>query len=300
MLGFVNGVLFCYCDTLGRQFFATTIAGVETVIPTVVVLTFAAREESNPATNPEKIVRDDNFLIVVYTGLASGGFLTLIYFFYFLVVERKEHGHDFSEGRVAAVLAQSANERGTSQMKRAATRKINKMFRNARRMHGDMKETDAASSLSMSKTLDFAQGWGDDQAVFQTYVLYGEDKERCASWIWVFKRMFSRELFEMEGIWLPSRMWTFQYMQIVLLIVLEIALRFFINAAIEAADQATEDIANLPEGLSSWIYTIAPSADQVKIAFYPAEAVALSVAISIVLLYIPRYVRVQMVHVVPP
>jgi hypothetical protein len=67
-------------------------------------------------------------------------------------------------------------------------------------MHEGMQNVDQSnSSLSMSKALDLANQDGADQAVFQQYVLYGEDKESCATWRWVFKRVLSKDLYELEG-----------------------------------------------------------------------------------------------------
>jgi hypothetical protein len=51
----------------------------------------------------------------------------------------------------------------------------------------------------MSKALELAHNGGDDQAVFQQYVLYGEQREHCATWPWVFGRLLSKDLFELEG-----------------------------------------------------------------------------------------------------
>ena len=306
---------------IGRQLLAAVMTALETSIPVAVLAGFVQQEPPDPDTGTEEVVTDENFVILIYTLIVSGGFLTIIYIYYLVIFQINEAGCFCSKKRAASVLAQPADERGTCQMKRgkflsylfavsawtidsqrllssilvAATRKINKILRNAKRMHERIQNVDQSnSSLSMSKALDLANQDGADQAVFQQYVLYGEDKESCASWRWVFKRVLSKDLYELEGtsvhlvllfglmcmnregrkgeisnddndldsgIWLPARLWTFQVMQIIVLIVVEISVRIGIESAIKSADEGNDE---LPEGVPDWVYSLVPTGDEVR------------------------------------
>jgi hypothetical protein len=217
--------------------------------------------------------------------VVAGSALTVIYFYYFVVVRTKKADDDsLQEGRTLAKLAQSSDERGSAILKRAGTRKVNKMLLNARRMHGDIDggSSNLERSLTTSKKLDLT---AKADPVFQTYVLYGEEKVPCGSWVWVYSRLFSKELFEVEGIWFPNRLWTFQVMQCVVLGLIIILIPIFITTAAKNADEAN---AELPEGLPSWIYELVPTGQQVRFALVPAEWIALTVCVCLILLYIPR------------
>ncbi|KAL3906930.1 MAG: hypothetical protein SGILL_009078 [Bacillariaceae sp.] len=123
--------------------------------------------------------------------------------------------------------------------------------------------------------------------VFQTYVLRGEGKEMCASWSWVFTRLLSKDLFEEEGIWLPSRIWVFQCMQIVVFALFIVLLNLGIAEAMRLADEAQAD---LTEGLPEWIYSFVPTSEDVRIACVPSAVIAYGVMAMIILLYIPSSV----------
>lgn len=112
----------------GRQLPATLLAGLETVLPAIVVYGFSAREPSDPQSGPEQLVRSKNFRVLILLCLVCGGLLTLIYFFYSVATQRKKENHDFSNKRLLSVLGQSADERGTSQMKRGECRKVSRQF----------------------------------------------------------------------------------------------------------------------------------------------------------------------------
>jgi hypothetical protein len=74
-------------------------------------------------------------------------------------------------------------------------------------------------------------------------------------------------------------------MQIILLIVIEVAIRIAIRRAVQLADEAN---AELPDGLPNWVYSIVPTGDECRAALLPAEAVAMTVSIVLILIYIPR------------
>ena len=200
----------------------------------------------DPPTSSQELVHSERFRIPVSTGLFAGITLTIYYFAYSFAAQ-KEQDYDFSNPRKK--LFESADERGTATQKRACSKKIEKLLKNGRKMHEEINSDDKRSEdLTASKKLDLKS---QSDPVFQAYVLHGEDKEECASWAWVIRGFISRDLFDVEGIWIPSRVWVFQVMQMVVLVLFCIAIRTLINASTQAAAEAK---AELPEGLPDWIY----------------------------------------------
>ena len=103
---------------IGRQLCAVVMTALETSIPVAVLAGYVQQASSDPDTGTEELVQTDNFKIVIYTIVVSGGFLTIIYLFYLVVFQMNEAGFYCSKKHAASVLAQSADERGTCQMKR--------------------------------------------------------------------------------------------------------------------------------------------------------------------------------------
>ncbi len=179
-------------------------------------------------------------LIILLVGLIAGSVLSFFYFLSAVAIWRKKK----------TALLQSADERGTGMLKNACTTKIAKMLRLAREMHaGDNVDFDDGRDITSSRKSDRKTS---PNPALQAYILYGESRESCASWSWVFKGIISKKLFEEEGIWIPSRLWTVQVMQVVILSIYSILLELAIDRAIYEADTTTSE---LPEGLPEWIYS---------------------------------------------
>jgi hypothetical protein len=170
-----------------------------------------------------------------------------VYNFLYLFVAQKDKTHDFSCPRKK--LVQSADEKATATQKRACAQKIEKLLQNGWKMHGIVHDEDEkAGDLMESKKLDLQI---QSDPVFQTYVLHGEKREECASWAWVIRGFISGDLFDFEGIWIPSRVWVFQVMQTVIIVLYFFAVKILIKTAMKNADEAS---AELPDGLPEWIY----------------------------------------------
>jgi hypothetical protein len=224
-----------------QQFGATFIAAFETIFPLVLVFLWKRAPHADPPTAAQYLVQSDRFMSSLYTGLVTGSVLTVYYFFSAMKILREDK--KISE-------TQSSDERGMAMAKRACTQKISMMMSSAREMHRDVAQLDAGQSKDLSRSKKFDLQTHTDP-VFQTYVLQGEGRETCGSWLWVVKTILSKELFEKEGIWLPSRLWVFQSIQIVVLVLYVILSQVLIEKAVLNADDAT---AELPEGLPFWIY----------------------------------------------
>lgn len=272
-----------------------------TAVPFSLVFIWKKGELSDPPTAAETLAHSTSFSAALYTGVVAGIVLTVYYTIAALSILRKN------------VSVGSANDRGTAVQKRAGTKKIQKMLDAATEMHTESENTDLDEfDLTDSKKLDLTK---QSDPVFQTYVLHGEGREDCGSWAWVFTRLLRKDLFEEEGIWLPSRLWVFQCMQIVVYALFLLLIKFFIEEVMVLADEAT---AELPDDLPSWIYSkfgkqksgmmsleflcllksidvsfpagLVPTSEDVRIACVPSAVISLIVMAMIILLYIPRCV----------
>lgn len=218
------------------------MAAAETFIPAGVIMQYKRRPLDDPPTSSQTLLHSVRFEAALYTGLVAGSALT---FYYLLSAISIRRAHE-------KVSLKSSDERGTSMLKRACTKKLGNMIQSAREMHIDVAQVDdnQVKDLRSSQKVDLKLKTPSDE-VFQAYVLHGEGREPCASWSWVLKKLLSKELFQEEGIWLPSRIWIFQAIQIVVLSLYIILVNLFIENAIQRVGDARDE---LPDGLPSWVY----------------------------------------------
>lgn len=92
-----------------------------------------------------------------------------------------------------------------------------------------------------------------------------------------------------SGIWLPSRLWTFQVAQILAAIIFGVLLIPMVESLIELAESSRQE---LPDNTPEWVYRFYPTGEDLKSALYPAQIIACAVNVVIIILYIPRYVVV--------
>jgi hypothetical protein len=180
--------------------------------------------------------------------------------------------------RIVQAFSQTSNVVGTARTKKAATRKVNLMLTNARKMHGTIESKD---HVLITNSLRKSQS----DTVFQNYTLFGEKYEETGSLVWTWKQIYSGHLFDAEGVWLPARLWIFQVGQVVVAVLIYIALFEFVEYTARVADEANED---LTEGLPLWVYDIVPTGKEVNWALIPAAWVAVVVCGLVTLIYIPR------------
>jgi hypothetical protein len=218
------------------------IAAFETIFPGVLVFLWKKRPLSDPPTAAQNLVHSEKFMAALYTGLVTGGTLTVYYFFAAIRILR--------EGKKTLKLTQSSDERGMAMAKKACDHKILMMMNSARDMHRDVAQPDTSQSTDLSRSKKFDLKTSTDP-VFQTYVLHGEGREPCGSLLWVVRNLLSKQLFEKEGVWLPARLWVIQSIQIVVLALYIILSQVAIEKAVLNAGEAASE---LPDGLPSWIY----------------------------------------------
>jgi hypothetical protein len=237
--------------------------------------------------------------VAVATFLGCG--LALNYFAHFLLALGKHCNMieklDFKG--ILGMFSTTSNVVGTARTKRAAARKVNVMLTNARKMHGKASAKSAvpgseedyhvggSKRSSSAKSLRKAR----NDAVFQNFTLRGEEKVDAGSLVWSWKKILSRELYEVEGIWLPSRLITFQVAQVAIGLFFAYATFAVVRTAADAADAATEEIENsrfAGRFYPAWVIEMIPTGDEVRWALTPAGVVAVIVCVILILLYIPR------------
>ena len=147
-------------------------------------------------------------------------------------------------------LFRTSNTRGEARLKRAATRKMNSVLLNAHLLHdhtrrkpttSDPRQLETTTSISLSNGMV-------DQAMLN-YVLQGDRVEEAAGFLWTWKRLWTGEFFDTDGIWLPSRLLVFQCAQMIMAILIS---AFMLIGVGIAADEAGKAQTTLPEDLPKW------------------------------------------------
>jgi len=235
----------------------------------------------------QQFVDNPSFQIAVYLNTGLGCTLALNYFLHFLVgcgrafnwIEKDQKG-DGGRG-IIGLLFVTSDVIGAARSKKAATRKVNLMLDNASSMHTtpdtvnedgedksaddditDMKRCRPGRTISLHKA--------KSDAVFQNFTLRGERYETAGSLIWAWKHLLNRDLFDVEGIWLPSRLSVFQFGMAIIGVAFSFALFRIIEPLADLADQATLELErsvsrfeNIPrfERYPQWVYDLVPNGE---------------------------------------
>jgi hypothetical protein len=256
----------------------------------------------------EKQLSDENFNSAVRFVTILGCVLALNYFTHFVIAVGKQCNmlEKYDYKGILGMFSTTSEIVGAARVKRAASRKVNVMLANARKMHGKVvisksviQESDAMPGSNddyhargskrsrSSKALRKAQS----DAVFQNFTLRGEGKVDAGSLVWSWRKILSGELYEEEGIWLPSRLIIFQVAQVAIGLFFSFLIFRVVRIAADAADEATAEIESLrirERLLPDWVVDFVPTGDEVRLALEPAAIIAVIVCVILVLLYIPR------------
>lgn len=209
----------------------------------------------------------------------TGSILAAKYFVQALIALGKGYGYHFEPGGfIDTYFNKTSTMIGDARLKQAATRKVNTLLVNARSMHGSAQSVYNADSLRKSQS----------DTVFQNYTLKGESKAKIGNIFWVAERILTGELFDTEGIWLPSRLLIFQAGQITFSCFILFYLFIVVERAADAADEASK---NLNPALPSWYIDFVPTGAQVRKALMPAAIISVGVCFCLVLIYIPSSVK---------
>ena len=160
------------------------------------------------------------------------------------------------------------------------------MLNNAREMHGLVKTT-AETSDEQPHSARGSQESSD--AVFQNYTLHGERVVSAGSLVWSWHRIWTGDLAEVDGIWLPSRLLIFQVGQVIIGVFTSFLFFQSVGYIADAADEARVEIDRRWRNYPDWVNDLVPTGDEVRWALTPAAWIALIVSIILILNYIPRY-----------
>ncbi|CAB9507079.1 expressed unknown protein [Seminavis robusta] len=295
-----------------RMFVASVMALVITLVPFCVV--YRLQNSDVVLYGPvQEQLDSDSFYYFVYFTTALGCMLGLNYFAHFAISFGKKFGliekdnNKLSEsgtvGRIIGQFDTSSEVSRSASVKRAATRKVNVMLTNARQMHGPAFEEDkvplpdaaandpeSRRSIKLAKSIRKAQS----DAVFQNFTLRGERTVEAGSLLWSWGMMLSGGLWEVEGIWLPSRMIIFQLAQVAIGVFFAVAIFIFVEIAADAADQATAEIESKilkQVYYPQWVISFVPTGGEVKMALIPAGIISVLVCFALTLIYIPSTVK---------
>jgi hypothetical protein len=254
-----------------RNFVGFISAVIITWVPYMAVKAFERSiEPPYESGTPESSVNDLKFNATQWITRFCGSLVTLLVLIQLilaLIGQRRIRASEFFRN-----LFVTSHVRGTARSKKAATRKINTLLLNAHSLHP--KKVSGQASAVMKED------------VMANYVLRGESFEDCGGLFWTWKRVLSGALFDEEGIWIMARLIIIQTAQFLFFAIFTYGLLLVINEAAIRAEQASLE---LQPGNPQWVYDIVPTAGQVRLALYPALAVAMFVMLTICFIYMARY-----------
>jgi hypothetical protein len=231
-----------------------------------------------PFTNTE-VDQGATFDYLLYMTTIVGSILSIKYFCHCLIGMARSYGYKFAPGSyIENIMNRTSNMVGTARLKQAATRKLNALLRNARSMHGTSQSVLTNNSLRKSHS----------EVVFKSYMSKGGTRVVEGNILWVWRRILTGELFDTEGIWLPSRLLVFQFGQVIISMFTLFFLFFFVETAANKADEAQK---NLDPDLPKWFLEFVPTGSQVRMSLTPAACVAVTIFAFSILIYIPSSVK---------
>ena len=261
--------------------------------PLIVLASLAGKKEELDE-NVLELVDNPSFAWIVYLTTALGSTLTLNYLVHCCLGLARKCSADQEEGTCRFILHNfglTSHIVGTARTKRAATHKLNLMLSNAREMHGFASSTISTTQTGDKQTPSALSSQETSDAVFQNYTLRGERVVSAGSLIWSWYRIYSGDLAEVEGIWLPSRLLIFQVGQVIIGAFTSFVLFQLVGIIADAANEARAEIDRRWNNYPDWVDDLVPTGDEVRWALTPAAWIALTVCTILILNYIPRYVH---------
>ncbi|GKY96209.1 hypothetical protein MPSEU_000580800 [Mayamaea pseudoterrestris] len=178
-------------------------------------------------------------------------------------------------------LTSTSNTIGEFRLKQAASRKLNRTLQNAMFLHASESKFNIRISMSTAQ-LSVRQASLDKTML--NFVLRGCGDEPAGGFLWTAKKIYSRQLFDTEGLWIPTRILVFQTAQVVLGILLGFGSFTFTERLAQYCEDKRIELA--PE-TPDWVMQLIPTRQNIETAFYPADFVVIVVIVLLVALYIP-------------
>jgi hypothetical protein len=202
----------------------------------------------------EGLLRDEIFQVFIDAHLGSGLALATIYLGHlilpcfarpgiFLAGLVKRLTNSLRVHRLLGEAFETSDTNQVTRLKEACTWKIKAMLNDSILMYTKPRERQAVSVRSQN----------DGKASMENYVLFGERRTPTGGLLWCIKELLVEGIHFSHGIVLPSRLYIFQIVQIILSILIFWLILSGIPVAADAADEAK---AELPEGLPQWYYDL--------------------------------------------
>lgn len=154
---------------------------------------------------------------------------------------------------IVKVLFSSSSARGDTRLKRAATRKMNRMMTNADRLHRPMPiEGFTVDSSSMRNS---ATNLSRDLTM-RNYVRDADRTEKVGGFFWTWWRILNGSLYDSEGIWISTRIIIIQVGQLAVLVTGSMLMLYSVEHFGNQAEAARND---LNPGDPQWAYDIVPT-----------------------------------------
>ena len=239
-----------------RLFLAFILGLIITWIPFAAVEAYKNGLEP-PYSGPANTVNEPNYNAAQWVTRFIGTLTCLVLLWRFTLAcigDQRIRNNDFMRNYLSVSAV-----RGVAREKKAATRKINAMLENSH-------------ALNPKGQIGHSGRAAKDETMMN-FVLRGESFEEIGGLLWTWKRLFSRKLFDEDGVWIMSRLIIIQVVQFFLIL-------FYAYTGVvlvqEIAARAQNFQDELEPGYPDWFYTFVPTPQQAEAALYPAVGVGVS------------------------
>jgi hypothetical protein len=189
--------------------------------------------------------------------------------------------------RAFAYVTASANVRGESFVKWAATRKVNSLLVNAHGLHALGRGSLDRRALLMKKSTKKALRNVTDETM-GNYVLSSAQRETVGGFFWTWQNLANGSLLADEGIWINSRLIVFQVCMVVSALAFAYIMLWSVVEGAEAADNARASVD--PSTVPEWLYDMMPTGEMVRKSLYPAAITGIVVSCILITIYVPSMV----------
>lgn len=204
----------------------------------------------NSGWRVSEIIESDTYELFQYIPLAIGLLLAV---FFFLGVLGTLFRRCCSSARLLPEmwdrLTASSSAWADTRLKRAATRKINRLLVNAHRLH-------KPNAFLVGSSLSSTAGNVQSDQTMHNYVLDEERTEVVGGVAWTWSKLLDGTLFDTEGIWLNTRLLIIQVAQVILILFVSV---FMLGSVKPIADNAQESRDELGPGVPDWVRDLVPT-----------------------------------------